>query len=368
MSNGLTGKLAWTADDPLDARLRAVLLGLAAEDARAADGESWPEALWDLLESVGAPRWTLPAEYGGESCPRPRLIQRYAQLAGGSLTGAFILSQHDAAIRRLLGAREQASADHWLRALGEGRALATVGLSHLTTSRRLGTQAIRAALVVPGRYRLEGTMPWVTAAGHADVIVTGAVLADGRQMLIAVPADCPGLEVCPPFPLAALQASCTAQVELHDVEVNESDVLAGPALDLMAQPGAVGTAGLETSALAAGQARAALLALVELSPDRNDLVDPLEVLCESWATLWQRILAQARGEPDPVNPSEIRARANALVLRATQAYLAARKGTGFLLSEPAQRWARQALFFLVWSCPAPIAQAVIRDLAGLCQA
>ena len=50
----------------------------------------------------------------------------------------------------------------------------------------------------------------------------------------------------------------------------------------------------------------------------------------------------------------------------TQAYLTARKGTGFLRTEPAQRWARQALFFLVWSCPTPVAQAAIRDLAGLC--
>jgi hypothetical protein len=68
--------------------------------------------------------------------------------------------------------------------------------------------------------------------------------------------------------------------------------------------------------------------------------------------------------PAPV----LRARANALVLRATQAYLTARKGTGFLRSEPAQRWARQALFFLVWSCPTPIATAALRDLAGLCPA
>ena len=65
-------------------------------------------------------------------------------------------------------------------------------------------------------------------------------------------------------------------------------------------------------------------------------------------------------------PSDVRAGANSLVLRSTQAYLTASKGTGFLRSEPAQRWARQALFFLVWSCPAPIAQAAIRDLAGLC--
>ena len=77
-------------------------------------------------------------------------------------------------------------------------------------------------------------------------------------------------------------------------------------------------------------------------------------------------MAQARGDANAPDPGQIRARANALVLRATQAYLAARKGTGFLRTESAQRWARQALFFLVWSCPAPIAQAAIRDLAGLC--
>ena len=62
----------------------------------------------------------------------------------------------------------------------------------------------------------------------------------------------------------------------------------------------------------------------------------------------------------------VRGQANALALRLTQAYLTARKGSGFLREDPAQRWARQALFFLVWSCPSPVAQAAIRDLAGLC--
>ncbi len=77
-------------------------------------------------------------------------------------------------------------------------------------------------------------------------------------------------------------------------------------------------------------------------------------------------MALARGAPDVGSASQLRTQANALVLRATQAYLTASKGTGFLRTEPAQRRARQALFFLVWSCPAPVAHAAIRDLAGLC--
>src|SRR5206468_11971148 len=64
----------------------------------------------------------------------------------------------------------------------------------------------------------------------------------------------------------------------------------------------------------------------------------------------------------------LRARANALVLRATQAALTAAKGVGFVRPHPAQRWARQALFFLVWSCPRPAAEATIGFLLGECDA
>jgi hypothetical protein len=145
-------------------------------------------------------------------------------------------------------------------------------------------------------------------------------------------------------------------------------VLAGPASDLMSQPGAVGTAGLETSALALGQAHAALSALVQMAPQQIELAQSLEVLCQKWQTLWRQLIAQARDEPDATPASTIRSGANTLVLRSTQAYLGVMKGTGFLKTEPAQRWARQALFFLVWSCPTPVAHAAIRDLVGLCQA
>ena len=60
----------------------------------------------------------------------------------------------------------------------------------------------------------------------------------------------------------------------------------------------------------------------------------------------------------------LRARANSLVLRATQAALTASKGSGFLRQHPAQRWALQALFFLVWSCPRPAAEATLAALAS----
>jgi alkylation response protein AidB-like acyl-CoA dehydrogenase len=367
MTRSLVEKLDWTEPEPEPARIAAMTAELTALDGRADNGHEWPAELWSAVTRGGAPRWSLPEQFGGRSCPRPLLVQRYAQLAGGSLTAAFILSQHDAAIRRLTAAPGHGAAAGWLVAIGEGRAFTTVGVSHLTTSRRLGPQAIKVKTISTGRFQLDGTIPWVTAAMRADVFVTGAVLDDGRQMLIALPARRSGVSVSPPFPLAALQASCTSEVRLEAVDVDDSELLAGPTLDLSAQPGAVGTAGLETSALALGQARAALEALLEMPPDHIDLADPLELLCEQWQILWGQLIAQVRGHGDVLPASEIRSQANALVLRATQAFLTARKGTGFLRTEPAQRWARQALFFLVWSCPTPVAQAAIRDLAGLCQ-
>ena len=100
MNRGLEEKLAWTEPDANLARLASLTTQLAAEDAHADDGLKWPDALWSALEHAGATRWALSEEFGGEGCPRPLIVQRYAQLAGASLTAVFVLSQHDAGVRR----------------------------------------------------------------------------------------------------------------------------------------------------------------------------------------------------------------------------------------------------------------------------
>ena len=305
MSNQPIELPSWTEPDPDAARIAGLVENLAAKDGPADAAGTWPEALWRLIQDGGATRWSLSRDFGGEACPRPLLLQRYAQLASGSLTAVFVLSQHDAAVRRLDGAVDRPAAREWLRAIAAGKAFATVGVSQLTTSRRLGSQALVATETERGTFQLDGAMPWVTAAERADVLVTGALLDDGRQMLIALPVDRPGLTVRPAFELAALQASCTTEVILEHVRVSAADLLAGPSADLSAQPGAVGTAGLETSALALGQARAALGALAGLAADRLELSDPVDVLCETWQQAWTLLMAcagRARRscrEPDP---------------------------------------------------------------------
>ncbi len=351
---------------PTDEACNALGARLASLDGPADETGAWSEPLWTAMIETGAHRWTLPEEFGGQGLERTAILRNYGCVAEGSLTAAFVLTQHDAAVRRLVPGAGRGRIGEWLRAIGRAEAFATVGISQLTTSRRHGSAALVATEQSDGGYRLQGVMPWVTAAEKADVIVTGAVMDDGRQLLIALPTDREGLSVQPAFPLAALQASVTAEVRIENVEVAPEDILAGPMPDVMSAPGAAGTGGLETSALALGQARAALKALTEEMPKREELTEPVESLTARWSNLASLMMNAAEARPGSMPSGEIRRQANALVLSATQAYLTARKGTGFLRSEPAQRWARQAMFFLVWSCPSPVAQASIRDLAGIC--
>jgi hypothetical protein len=82
------------------------------------------------------------------------------------------------------------------------------------------------------------------------------------------------------------------------------------------------------------------------------------------AALEQNLLALAGGESVCSN-EDLRAAANSIALRATQAALAAAKGSGYVVGHPAGRWCREALFFLVWSCPQGVLAANLCELAGL---
>ena len=131
MSDGLTGKLAWTEADPEEPLLVAATAELGGgRRPRGRPARSGPSRSGRLLERIAAPRWTLPERIRRDGLPAPALVQRYARLAGGSLTAVFILSQHDAAVRRLLAAPENR----------DGRALADASRPGTMPSRRWGSR------------------------------------------------------------------------------------------------------------------------------------------------------------------------------------------------------------------------------------
>jgi alkylation response protein AidB-like acyl-CoA dehydrogenase len=204
----------------------------------------------------------------------------------------------------------------------------------------------------------DGVIPWVTGASQAHCLVIGASLEDNRQVLAVLPTDTPGVRVGPPLDLMALRGSLTAEVHCDNVRLERRYVLAGPAENVM-QGDRGGAGGLQTSCLAIGLAGAAIEYLQQETRSRASLSAGTERLEASQQRLRQEMYRLAREGATPEETNQLRAQANTLVLQATQAALIASKGTGFVKPHPAQRWARQALFFLVWSCPWPAASATL---------
>ena len=215
-----------------------------------------------------------------------------------------------------------------------------------------------------GGYILNGQAPWVTGVPHADLFVVGATLDDGREVLVAVTGDSAGIQPGPGAELVALSASCTDRLQFNEVEVPRSMVLAGPQEHVLQAGFGARTGGLQTSTLAIGLARAAIDYLADEAAKRDDLRQASDELKSEVDELEAWLLRAANGE-EGCDASDIRGAANRLVMRSTQAAMTAAKGAGFVEGHPVGRWCREALFFLVWSCPQPIAQAHLCELAGI---
>ena len=324
--------------------------------------EQWPAESLRACGAAGVYRWFLPKDHGGMGRSERDQTIGYLRLAEADLTTTFVITQYMGAIRRIAAAENQAVAERWLQALVDGERFATVGISHLTTSRRHLAQPVLRASEVDDGYVLDGMAPWVTGAAHADLIVTGATLDDGRQILLAVPSKLPGVESGRGVELVALSASCTDAVHFNGVQVARSMLLGGPVENVLQSGVGARTGGLQTSTLAVGLSRAALRYLREESARRDDLRDATDELARELDSLESTLLHASAGEAT-CDASEIRGQANRLVLRTTQAALTAAKGAGFVEGHPVGRWCRESLFFLVWSCPQPVLHAHFCELA-----
>ena len=353
----------------VDRDLQQPLRALGEQTGTLDDAANWPSSSLEVLGDAGVLGWVIPREYGGSELPAARLVEGYLQLARECLPTTFVLTQRNAACQRFaLSENESLKADLLPQLVSADR-FATVGISHLTTSRQhLSQPAVRVS-IDGTRLQLDGVVPWVTGAGQADWVLTGGSCEDGTQVLVALPMDTAGIGVLPAQELLALDSSRTASIRLESVSVDDSMLVAGPVQGVMQSGGRGGTGSLGTSALALGAASASLDRLAgeaEHRPELGEVLDPLTaerdgVVADLLAAAGEFADSQA---PELTNES-LRQRSNSLVLRAAQAYLAASKGAGFTASHPASRAVRESMFFLVWSCPQAVLAANLREFAGV---
>jgi alkylation response protein AidB-like acyl-CoA dehydrogenase len=329
----------------------------------------WPGEQFELLAGAGVLGWVIPCRFSGTDVSQAKLLEGYIRLASACLTTTFVLTQRNGACQRIAGSSNEALAAELLPPLARGEVFATVGISHLTTSRQHWRQPAVAVEPTAAGFRFEGEVPWVTGADHADFIVTGGALADGRQVLAAIPSDAAGIETGPPAKLLALGGSHTSSVSLHHVTVEDRWLIAGPVEQVMKHGAGGGAGSLATSALAVGLSRAAIDHLQTEADRRADLLEivaPLRRECDELHADILRAADEACPASTPgLSAESVRGRANSLALRSTQALLAASKGAGFVAGHFAERAVREALFFLVWSCPQPVVNAALRELAGI---
>lgn len=323
----------------------------------------WPARQMSRLAEAGVFGWPIPRRWGGSELDEPAVLAGYLELADACLTSAFILTQFNSAVQKLVTCGCESLQERWLPRLARGECFTTVGISHLTTSRSRGPGPAVIAEPVGQSYRLNGHIPWVTGGMAAQLIVVGGTAPNGEQLLAAVETTDLGVTIAPPQKFLALTASQTGAIELRGVIVRSEQIIAGPAPEVLKIGSRGGTGSLTTSALALGTARLTLRALRDELQQSPGLEPMVLQFTEEGRSLEQSLLAASREEIGAWSAEQIRLRANSYVTRLAQSYLAAAKGTGFVSGHPAERAVREAMFFYVWSCPQSVVQGNLQELA-----
>ncbi|WP_437185575.1 acyl-CoA dehydrogenase family protein [Planctomicrobium sp. SH668] len=330
----------------------------------------WPAEQLAWINDEGISKWAIPAAYGGMELTQTKLIEGYESLSAACMTTAFIMTQRNGACQRIASSPNEELKRRLLPDLAQGTTFATVGISHLTTSQQhLRTPAVQVKFDGDNLI-LNGGIPWVTGAAYAEHIVTGGTCPDGEQVLIALPTNIPGVQVQPHSQLMAFTESHTARVALNHVVLSRSHLIAGPTSDIMTKGVGGGTGSQTTSALALGLTRSSLHLIREQATTRTEFQEIASAFEHEFEEIRGQLYASLSFpstsvdiDSSPWSAAQIRQRANSLALRVTQASLAITKGAGYVRGHPAELAVRQAMFFLVWSCPQHVVQEFLKESA-----
>jgi len=325
---------------------------LAAIESRATrcDLEGcWPEEDIADLAALGAMKWAVPAQFGGDDLPPLLLHERYEYLAEASMATALAFTQRDAAIGFIEISKNDPLRERLLPKLARNELWTTIGISHLTTSKLAGALS---AHHVDGGLVLNGVIPWSTGAAQSDFVVAGAKVQNGDPVIFALPTDRAGVTVREPQRLAALAAAHTSSIECRDVKIESELLLSGPSSDAMTAR--TRSVHISQAFAALGLIRAALGLIRAIRGESADTT--FKTLYQQFEELRHATLAaneKADGHDKQTGPL-LRSELNNLALRATHAAITLHKGRGLRLDHPAQRLAREAMFLLVWSSPSAV--------------
>jgi alkylation response protein AidB-like acyl-CoA dehydrogenase len=306
----------------------------------------------------------IPQAYGGLDLPYLAQAQVFLHLASGDVTSAFIASQHHACTTLAAATPRAALRDRWLPGLATGALHGANGFNFLNFPPE---RAPMKAVPVAGGYRWSGALPWVTAAHQSDLLVAGAVLPDGAQLLAAIPLraalarDDGAISVDAPMDLMALAASDTTVVRCAEFFVAADDILLGPGPDLP-NPTFRGGSAYVPTAMTLGHARHCLDLIEAIAARKGDTATESAAWLRVTTDRLERDLIAALEAGDFALAPVLRGRGNALAARAAHLALIAGGGTGFRRDQTPQRLYREAAFFSVWSVSGAIIPETLTHL------
>jgi alkylation response protein AidB-like acyl-CoA dehydrogenase len=299
--------------------------------------ELLPRSHLDSLAADGFYGLLGPVDAGGlgfDALAGPRVIE---VLAGGCLTTAFVLMQHQGVVRQITGA-SAAVRDEWLAPLCRGDRRSGVAIAGI----RPGADALRAHPTSYG-WTLQGSVPWVTGWGLVDVVHVAA-LDDGGDVvwLLVDAARAPSMRI-ERQRLVACDASGTVTVSFEGHRVAGERVTLRTSYDDWARADREGLRANGSLSLGVAGRCATLLESDALTAEVGRLRDRLDA---------------ASTDEMPA----ARAAASELSWRAAAQLVVAAGGRAVLLDQHAQRLAREAMFLLVFGSRPPIKADLLRRI------
>jgi hypothetical protein len=341
-----------TTPHPLVTRARRLADDLLAPHAERVDQEGVPASHLTEIRRSGLLGLNAPKEYGGSAAPAEVVRETAEILAGACCSTWFVQTQHHTPVLTL-AKNESPARDRLLGPLARGELLSGVAYAHLRAYPRIPVRVTRER----GGWRFDGTVPWYTGWGLNDVMLLAGVTDTDEALFAFTEArDQPGLRASEPMRLAALTAARTVSLDLNGLWLPEEAVALRTPYERWAATDR--TKALSANPAVFGVTEAALALLDE------DTATPLR-------TRLTEIRGQAYALADHPVPHQyleerlaLRTQAYEVLQAAATAAVVAGGGRSMLLSSPAQRLAREALFLLVQGQTPESRTAHLNALAG----
>ncbi|HEX7381051.1 MAG TPA: acyl-CoA dehydrogenase family protein [Nevskiaceae bacterium] len=335
----------------------------------------YPAEFLRRLGAAGGFGASIPQPDGGAGLGLADQIDVTSAVAEECGSSAFLTWCQSVCGWYLLHAPNPTVKRRYLARVARGELLAGSGMSN-TAKHLAGIEKMHLQARHDGAdYRVNGILPWVSNLGEDHLLITTAQLADQRYVMFAIRCNASGIELhaCPPF--SGMEGTGTFNPRFHEVHVQAANVIAGPAefaaYMTRIKPGfvlgQVGMGlGLVTGCLRTMHRYDATMAEVNgyLDEQQPELQRELGRLREATRRLADA--AQA-GRPSLIEILRARAGASELGLRAANAAVLHAGARGYLMSNPAQRRLREAIFVAIVTPALKHLRKEIHDLTRSCR-